>query len=119
MPLFAEVVGGLEDLAKKELRKHGAEALEPSRDGLRLRHVEPFELCENLRLVASVYRELRFAVPRPKALLGDEALRKVATTMAEVAGRSGTTSFRFAAAGADSPVFQRLAAALGEKTGLT
>lgn len=118
VPLFAEVVGGLEDLARAELSSLGATSLEAGRDGLRLAHAAPFELVRELRLVSSVYRELRFAVPRPKALLGDQALRPLARASSEVAAEGGMTSFRFAAAGADSRVFQRLAGSLEATTGL-
>ncbi|HZJ10547.1 MAG TPA: THUMP domain-containing protein, partial [Trueperaceae bacterium] len=74
-PLFAEVVDGLNDLAAEELRALGADLLSAAPDGLRFVHDAPYRLCRQARLVSAVYRELRFAVPRPKALLGDEAMR--------------------------------------------
>ena len=116
--LFAEVVEGLEDLASRELRSLGAKSLSPTRSGLRLQHEAPLHLAAEVRSVSALYLELRFEVPRPKALLGDEAMRHLSGALAKVARQGGMRSFRFAAAGADSPVFQRLAQSLSAASGL-
>lgn len=86
-------------------------------DGLRVQAVAA-EVLE-LRLAAAVYRRLAFAVPRPKALLGDQNLRRLATLLRTVAAPPARfRGFRFAAAGSDSDVFLRLGAALETATGL-
>ena len=117
---FAEVVKGIEDLAAVELEELGAADVRPGDGGLRLRHERPSDLLD-ARMVAAVYRELRFAVSRPKALLGDAAARRLALAVAEVARAPdghAMRSFRLAAAGSDSAVFRRLAAELERVTGL-
>lgn len=108
----------MEDLAQRELRALGASSLAQASDGLRLTHDDPYGLCREVRTVSALYRELRFAVPRPKALLGDEAVRRLVAVVKEVATSAGLGSFRFAAAGSSSAVFQRLAASLSGATGL-
>ena len=116
--LFAEVVGGLEELSTAELLAAGAKELEPVRGGLRFTHHDPGSLIELLRSVSGLFRELRFAVPRPKALLGDQALRDLSSAIVASASGHEMRSFRLAAAGADSVVFQRLARELSATTGL-
>jgi tRNA (guanine6-N2)-methyltransferase len=95
--------------------------------------------------VVAVQRVLRYPVPRPKALLGDALLRQlradVAAVLAEAAAVAGATparggraagaapaaapraaapfrALRLEAAGRDSDVMRRLAAALAEGVGL-
>lgn len=112
---FAEVVKGIEDLASAELAELGALDVTQGDGGVRLRHPRASRLL-GAGMVSAVYRELRFDVSRPKALLGDAAARRLAAAVTEVAGGMGT--FRLAAAGAESTVFRRLAAGLESATGL-
>jgi len=112
---FAEVVAGIEDLATAELAELGAVDCTPGDGGVRLRHPRSSELL-GAGMVSALYRELRFDVSRPKALLGDAAARRLAAAVGEVAG--GMRTFRLAAAGAESTVFRRLAAGLESATGL-
>src|SRR5690606_7526257 len=107
------------DMAAAELVEAGCLTVEPGDGGLRLTHPRPSALLRT-GMVSAVYREVRFEVPRPKALLGDAATRRLAAAVAET-GRSSRppmTTFRLAAAGADSAVFRRLAAVLEARTAL-
>lgn len=117
---FAELVPGLEEFGLAELKRLGATGLRRVADGARFESRSP-ERMAGARTVAAVYLSLSFAVPRPKALLGDEAFRRLASGAARVAGERGEGSrlsgasfhgLRVAAAGADSPVMLRLAAEL-------
>lgn len=117
----AEALPGLGRLAAEELRGLGAEVSRVADDevvfGLR---GSPGALLGARRVVA-VYRSVRFEVPRPRALLGDEHLRRLlAEARAVVNGqpRGAFDGFRLSAAGSDTKVFQRLAVALGEGLGL-
>lgn len=67
-----------------------------------------------MRTAVAAYAVLDFDVPRPRALLGDEHVRRIAAVM-EVPGAS---SFRISAAGRESAVFRRLAGELAQRTGL-
>src|SRR5690606_11306387 len=109
------VVRGIEDLASAELEELGAVDVRPGEGGLRLRHPRPSVLLD-AGMVSAVYRELRYDVARPKALLGDAAARRLAAVVSETAGSMRT--FRLAAAGSDSTVFRRLGAGLEQATRL-
>jgi 23S rRNA G2445 N2-methylase RlmL len=106
-------------MAVVELTEAGAAAIEPGDGGLRVRHPRPGALLE-AGMVGAVYRELRFAVPRPKALLGDAAARRLAGAVVDVAraAQPGMRSFRLAAAGSDSAVFRRIADLIAATTSL-
>lgn len=106
-------------MASVEIAELGGTAIEPGDGGLRLRHPRPTALLR-AGMVASVYREVRFEVPRPKALLGDAAARRlaVAVTAAARTARPTMRTFRLAAAGSDSAVFRRLAAVIGTATSM-
>ncbi|HEX6488831.1 MAG TPA: methyltransferase domain-containing protein [Candidatus Dormibacteraeota bacterium] len=65
-----------------------------------------------LRTVVAAYSVESYAVPRPRGLLGDENLRRLAAQV------KGLHSFRFSAAGSESTVFQRLAVELERRTGM-
>ena len=76
-----------------------------------------------LRTAVAVERVRRFAVPRPKALLGDAVLRELqgelqAVVAAATAARAPFTALRLEAAGRESPVMRRLAEALAAGVGL-
>ena len=75
----------------------------------------------SLRTAVAVHLVRTFAVPRPKALLGDEAFRELIDGLDEAMGwtsRSDFASFRINAAGRDSAVFQRLTDEIARATGL-
>lgn len=113
------MVGGIEDMAVVEIAELGGVAIEPGDGGVRLLHPRPTALLR-AGMLAAVYRELRFAVPRPKALLGDAAVKRLTAAVTEVAraARPAMRTFRLAAAGADSAVFRRLAGAVEVATSL-
>lgn len=71
-----------------------------------------------LKRVIAVYRLSRFAIPRPKALLGNQQFGQLLSAIASVRQAEAFKSFRFEAAGKDSKVFQRLAEALAKELGL-
>ncbi|MDZ4768090.1 MAG: methyltransferase domain-containing protein [Chloroflexota bacterium] len=79
------------------------------------------ETLLHLRTVQSVYSLVEFAVPRPKALLGDQHFRRLREQLEGVVAsqpRGSFTSFHLAAAGSDSTVMTRLKAALSEALAL-
>ncbi len=117
----AEVLPGLEPIATAELAKlAGVGGVKPSSGAVGFCSAGPLAALARLCTVVAVYRVLAFAVPRPKALLGDEHFRKLVAAITEVRRASGTPfrSFRLSAAGKASRVYQRLAADLSEATGL-
>ncbi|MFV9503293.1 MAG: methyltransferase domain-containing protein [Oscillochloridaceae bacterium umkhey_bin13] len=108
------VANGLEELARNELRRVSQGArLEPGPVAGALAMAWRGELRPllSLRLATSVYLVRQFAVPRPKALLGDEHVRAV-TELASTALRLHPAgSFRtlyVSAAGAETAVLTRL-----------
>lgn len=118
-----EVLAGLLEPAREELGRLGFPDSTPvSREAAVFRARGPLPaLCQQLagaRLAVAFHLVLTFDVPRPRALLGDEHFRRLAAHVRETAGSGGHRGFRFSAAGADSSVFQRLAAALSAATGL-
>lgn len=112
-----EVLEGLLPYARREAEAAGATVLAEHSDGLTVR-VARVESLLGLRLAGAVYRRLLFDVPRPKALLGDSNFRLLLAAVRDAAGQERFQGFRFAAAGADSAVFRRLARALQEASGL-
>lgn len=112
-----EVLEGLAPLARREAEGAGVVVRHAHPDGLTVDGVGPEVLLE-LRLASAVYRRLHFEVPRPRALLGDRHFRRLLAAVRDVSARRRFEGFRFAAAGADSAVFLRLARALQDATGL-
>lgn len=73
------------------------------------------------RTVLAIYLVQRFAVPRPRALLGDEHFRALVRQIAAVRALAPPGTFGtlyLSAAGSDSAVLSRLKAELGRATGL-
>jgi len=108
----AEVLPGLAPLAVHELsRLDGTSFPGPARDD-----AVPFLWrgpgavpTDPLRTVTSLQRLLELPVPRPKALLGDQAFRQVVDSVSEVIETGGPFhGLRLEAAGSDSPVLRRL-----------
>jgi len=86
----------------------------------RVRVRQPERLLQ-LRTAVAVHLVECFEIPRPKALLGHEAMTRLVTLVEAAMAWSGRTSFRsfrLNAAGRDSAVFQRLAEMLHAETGL-
>lgn len=117
----AEVLPGLASFAADELRDAGARVLDVGEDAVRFEYRQQAERLLALRRCVAVYAVLVLPVPRPKALLGHQNLGLIATLIEDVRRgppRQEFEGFRFAAAGSDSPVFERLAEALAAATGL-
>lgn len=123
---FAELVSGLEEVGSNELKRLGAGKLRRVADGVRF-EADDMVRVSRARTVAALYLALTFDVPRPKALLGDAAFRKLVAAVKRVAGEGGAGTelsggpfdgLRLAAAGKESPVMQRLGEELARATGL-
>lgn len=71
-----------------------------------------------LRTIVAAYILLCFEVPRPRSLLGADQLDRIAAAMAQAHRLGSVRSFRFDAAGRNSPVFRTLAERLAAATGL-
>ena len=114
---------GLRDVVADEI----TEVLAPARpphgvpgrdDALLVEHTGRLERALALRTAVAVFVVLTFDVPRPKSLTSGEHQPRIAAAMVASARLGGARTFRFEAAGHDSTVFQRLAAALATATGL-
>ncbi len=113
LELVAETLAGLEGLAREELeRLRGVRVLSETPGEVRFTYGGDAKRLRGLRTVVAVYLALHFDVPRPKALLGHQHLTRLVETLRKVNHADQFTSFRFGAAGSDSAVFARLAAAL-------
>jgi SAM-dependent methyltransferase len=119
------VPAGLEALARTELKRLGRTAQvvpEETPGVLALRYGGDLRMLLSLRLPISAYLVKSFAVPRPKALLGDEHLRAALDLAGTAIGlhRPGTFhTLYLSAAGADSAVLGRLKRELAARLGLT
>jgi len=116
---------GLELLARDELRRLGRavqlDAASPP-GVIGLAYSGDLRRLLDLRLATSLYLVRQMAVPRPRALLGDEHLRRVLADCTTVLALHRPGSFQtlfLSAAGADSAVLGRLKAELAERLGLT
>lgn len=71
-----------------------------------------------LRTAVAAFVVLHHDVPRPRSLLSGEHLTRVVEAAYASLRVAGSSTFRFEAAGADSPTFQRLGEELARATGL-
>jgi tRNA (guanine6-N2)-methyltransferase len=111
-----EALPGLEDLLGREIERRLGAAPSPG-----FRFTGPLAELLQLRIAHSVYLVVAVRGARPTALLGHENLQRLLAAID--AARSlhppgAFRSFRFSAAGSDSPTFRRLAAMLEEATSL-
>lgn len=118
-----EAVEGLLPLAMQELEELGFSGARARGDTAavfrsRLALDEAAARLGQARLAVGFQLLLEFGVPRPKALLGDQHLRRLLSAIRAVLKTGGHTGFRISAAGADSAVFQRLAGEIEAQTGL-
>lgn len=119
------MVPGLEPFAEDELRRRFGRAIAlrraPAEGRISIEYLgEPGRL-NDLRTATAVYAVTTFEVPRPKALLGHEHQSRLLELIRQVRrlwppGRFAT--FRVSAAGAESPVFSRLAEEIADGAGL-
>ncbi len=114
-PLIELVVPeGLEALARDELRSFGKEARLQANNPpgvIALSYSGDLRRLLALRTVTSASIVQRFAVPRPKALLGDAHFRAITALINKVVRLHSPGAFRtlyLSAAGADSAVLSRL-----------
>lgn len=120
----AEVVEGLEALARDEIRARlgdRARLARPAPGAVRFDYAGDLGSLLRLRTVLAVSLVRHFAVPRPRALLGDEHLRALLGQIATVRGLLPPDAYRtlhLSAAGADSSVLTRLKDELARQTGL-
>ncbi|MBS3932746.1 MAG: hypothetical protein KGZ35_00165, partial [Truepera sp.] len=109
---------GLKPVARLELASYPASLL-PGGDEETIRlqsvHLSRFR---TLRTVVAVYLLEHYPVPRPKGLLGHQQFTRLLAQLQLVLAGDRFESFRLAAAGRDSAVFQRLIGAIGQATGL-
>lgn len=120
-----EVIPGLEAIAADELQRRLSRyaTIEPGyREGLiPIRYSGDPAALLDLRTVLAVYTRDYFAVPRPKALLGQSAFDTLLKLIAEVRALHGRNTFqtlRISAAGQESSVLLRLRDELARATGL-
>lgn len=120
-----EVIPGLESIAIGEAERRLRRQVtlgDVRREGLiPIQFVgNPGALLE-LQTVLAVYARLFFAVPRPKALLGQSAFDTLLRAIADVRAlheKGAFQTFRISAAGQDSSVLVRLREEIARRTGL-
>jgi 16S rRNA G966 N2-methylase RsmD len=122
-PLFeAEIVEGIEALAENELRQlREVQIVSRGRGAVQFTYVGNLRRLQSLKLTQAIYAVQPFAVPRPKALLGDQHFRAIMTQVDAVLvawPRNTFKTIHIAAAGAESGVMQRVLADLARQTGL-
>ena len=120
-----ETLPGLEGIARREIRQRlgkGARFVgEASGGRIPLRYAGGIRDFDSLATAIAVHQVLDFAIPRPKALLGQQHLTRLlaacrAVIEAHPPGRFG--AFRIVAAGSRSAVYQRLRREIGAATAL-
>ena len=126
--LEADVAEGLEEIAQDEIRERLGDRVKlrplDDRPGvIRFDYIgRDLREVRGLRTVQSVYLTRRFAIPRPKALLGDEhfrALLGMIETVRKLWQPGAFQTLYLNAAGSESSVMQRIKTELSGKTGLT
>lgn len=125
----ADVAEGLEEIAREELRaKLGAHvtlrrlpADQTPAGVVQFTYSGDVRALLKLKTAQSVYLVRHFAVPRPKALLGDEHFRAVLSmiALARSAQPGAYRSLYLSAAGSDSTVMTRLKRELAQRAGLS
>jgi tRNA (guanine6-N2)-methyltransferase len=121
LPLILDVefLPGLESFVEAELKNHGVQNIQQrNKEILRFVYKNDVTKLFSLRRAVALYEVLEFSIPRPKALLGDEHLRRLVQAIEAVRAlhqNNTFASFRFSAAGRDSSVFQTLAETLSQR----
>jgi tRNA (guanine6-N2)-methyltransferase len=120
-----DVLEGLERFAHAELEERHGKRLQfmpaARASTLRFRYVGDLAGLLGLRSVVAVYLVLRFAIPRPKALLGNQQLGELLEaimTAIDLAPRRAYQTLRLSAAGENSAVLTRLKDELAQPLGL-
>ncbi|MCW1968320.1 MAG: hypothetical protein KIH69_009420, partial [Anaerolineae bacterium] len=123
MTIFeAECVEGLEELLADEVRQlQGANNVAHARGAVQFSFAGNVGHLHTLKLAQAVYALHTFAVPRPKALLGDQHFRRILSQIDSVLHawpRQTFQTIHLAAAGAESSIMQRLLHSLAQHTHL-
>jgi 23S rRNA G2445 N2-methylase RlmL len=125
LDLEADVLEGLEHLGQAELRDqldHYVKLNTTSSPGtIRFRYTGELSALLGMRSLVAIYLVRRFAVPRPRALLGHQhftALLDQIATVRALAPKDAYRTLRLSAAGEDSSVMSRLKDELAQHTGL-
>ena len=117
--LELEFLPGLESFVQAELKNYSVQSIQQrNQETLRFVYAGDAKKLFSLRRAVALYSVLEFSIPRPKALLGDEHLRRLVQAIEDVKAlhpKNAFTSFRFSAAGSDSSVFQKLAETLSHR----
>lgn len=121
----ADVLEGLERFARDEITEHlgsSVRFIAPTRAGaLRFHYRGDLPALLELRSVIAVYLVRRYAIPRPRALLGHQHFEALAAMIAAVRALFPHDNFqtlRLSAAGEESSVLSRLKAEVALRTGL-
>lgn len=117
----ADVIAGLEPFVGQELAALGAHDAYLARQGVIRFSARALRPLLGLQMALSVYLLRRYAVPRPRALLGDQHLRDLLAQIDAALGlapRGAYRTFMLGAAGAGSTVMTRLKSAIAQHTGL-
>jgi SAM-dependent methyltransferase len=119
------VLEGLESIAQAELSDRFGERArfdQPARAGaLRFSYAGDLAELLALRSVVAIYLVRRFAIPRPKALLGNQQFGELSGAISSaiaLAPPGAYATLRLSAAGEDSSVLTRLKAELSQRFGL-
>jgi 23S rRNA G2445 N2-methylase RlmL len=122
----ADVLEGLEPFGRTELRARlysYVKLQDSSRAGtIRFHYRGELSTLLDMRSLVAIYLVQRFAVPRPRALLGHQhftALLDQITRVRTLAPANAYRTLRLSAAGEDSSVMSRLKDELAQHTGLT
>ena len=121
-----EVLAGLEPFAVAEVERlighRGRHRADSAATEVRFDWSAQLARTLELRTVVAAYLCRTYAIPRPRGLLGDRHMRALLEQLAAAVAlhpEGAFESFRFSAAGRRSGVFQRLADAIAEATGMT
>jgi tRNA (guanine6-N2)-methyltransferase len=121
----ADVLEGLGHFGRAELRDHLKHYVKlsdsPSGNAIRFRYSSQLSALLDMRSLIAIYLVQRFAVPRPRALLGHQHFTALLNQIAKVralAPEGAYQTLRLSAAGEDSSVMGRLKDELAQHTGL-
>lgn len=114
---------GLRDVLADEVAQvlpgvRGVRDVPDREDAVALQLPGPLAAVAGLRTAVAAWVVVHLDVPRPKSFTSPEHLGRVVDAVYASLRVAGSSTFRFEAAGADSPAFQRLASLLNEATGL-
>lgn len=112
----ADASKGLEPAVANELRSFGATNVQVGTELVTFSHSNIARLLPALRLANTVYAVHTFAVPRPRALLGDQHFRQLSALVRFA--RGSFQGLRIEAAGKDSAVMNRIGTELAQVAGV-